>query len=73
MVEDKDIERLKEIFVTRRECQEVTDSIENKLGKDNVRLSVMETELKQIKWLVGLVLAGTVANLMNSFFTMIGG
>ena len=72
-MEDKDIERMKEIFVTRRECQEVTDSLESKLGKENVRLSVMETELHQIRWLVGLVMAGTVANMLNSFFALIGG
>ena len=72
-MEDKDIERLKEVFVTRRECQETTESLESKLNKDNVRLAVIDAELKQIKWLVGLVLAGTVANLVNSFFGMIGG
>lgn len=73
MVEDKDMDRLREVFVTRRECENITDGIEKNLGKDNVRLSVIETELKQIKWLAGLALAGIVANLINSFFAMIGG
>lgn len=72
MVDNDDIERLREIFVTRQECNTITDSLESKLNKDNVRLAVMESELKQIKWLLGLVLAGTVANLVNSFFGMMG-
>lgn len=73
MVDDKDIDRLKEIFVTRRECQETTDSLESKLSKDNVRMAVIETELRQIKWLLGTVLAATLANLVNSIIGIIGG
>ena len=73
MIEAEDLERLKEVFVTRRECQDTTDKLESKLGNSSVRMAVIETELKQIKWLVGLVLAGTVANLVNSFFHLIGG
>ena len=53
-IEDNDIERLKEIFVTRQECQKSTDSFEAKLNKDLVRLAVIETEMKQIKWLTGI-------------------
>ena len=71
-MEEKDlIEKMKLIFVTRQECQDTTDSLEGKLGKDSVRLAVIETELKQIKWLIGLVLAGVVANLVNSILSII--
>ena len=31
-IEDNEIERLKEIFVTRQECQKTNDEIEKKLG-----------------------------------------
>ena len=51
MLEQQDIDRLKEIFVTRHECNRQADSIESKLTKDLVRISVIETEMKQIKWL----------------------
>ena len=30
-LDENDIDRLKEIFVTRKECQQATDGIENKL------------------------------------------
>lgn len=67
-IEDHDIDRLKEIFVTRQECQAQTDSFENKLNKDLVRLAVIETEMKQIKWLITAVAGGVITMLVKMFF-----
>lgn len=68
MLEDKDIDRLREIFVTRQECQQQTDSFENKLNKDLVRLAVIETKLSQITWILSTVAAGVVTMLIKMFF-----
>ena len=68
MIEEKDIERLKEIFVTRKECQRQTDGFEAKLSKDLVRLAVIETEMKQIKWLTAAVVGGVITMLIKMFF-----
>lgn len=68
MIEEKDIERLKEIFVTRQECQKQTDSFETKLNKDLVRLAVIETKLSQITWILSTVAAGVVTMLIKMFF-----
>lgn len=68
MIEDKDIDRLKEIFVTRQECQAQTDSFESKLNKDLVRLAVIETKLSQITWILSTVAAGVVTMLIKMFF-----
>lgn len=68
MLEEKDIERLKEIFVTRQECQKSTDSFDAKLNKDLVRLAVIETEMKQIKWLITAVAGGVITMLVKMFF-----
>ena len=68
MIEEKDIERLKEIFVTRQECQKQTDSFESKLNKDLVRLAVIETKLSQITWILSTVAAGVVTMLVKMFF-----
>ena len=68
MIEEKDIERLKEIFVTRQECQKQTDSFEEKLSKDLVRLAVIETKLSQITWILSTVAAGVVTMLVKMFF-----
>ena len=68
MIGDKDIDRLKEIFVTRQECQKSTDSFEAKLNKDLVRLAVIETQLGQIKWILTAVGGGVITMLVKMFF-----
>ena len=68
MVDEKDIERLKEIFVTRQECQKQTDGFETKLNKDLVRLAVIETKLSQITWILTAVAGGVISMLVKMFF-----
>ena len=68
MIEEKDIERLKEIFVTRNECQQTTDSIETKLSSDLVRLAVIENQLKVITWLLYAVAGGVITMLIKMLF-----
>ena len=66
MIEEKDIERLKEIFVTRKECQDTTDAFTNKFSKDLVRLAVIESQLKTISWVLYAVAGGVISILLNS-------
>ena len=68
MIEEKDIDRLREIFVTRQECQKQTDGFETKLNKDLVRLAVIETKLSQITWILSTVAAGVITMLVKMFF-----
>lgn len=68
MIEDKDIERLKEIFITRKECQQTTDGIESKLSSDLVRLAVIENQLKVITWLLYAVAGGVITMLIKMLF-----
>ena len=68
MIEEKDIDRLREIFVTRKECQKQTESFDSKLSKDLVRLAVIETKLSQITWILSTVAAGVVTMLIKMFF-----
>ena len=67
-IDEKDIARLREIFVTRQECQAQTDSFDAKLNKDLVRLAVIETKLSQITWILSTVAAGVVTMLIKMFF-----
>ncbi len=67
-IEDHDIDRLREIFVTRQECQKTTDVFDSKLNKDLVRLAVIETKLSQITWILSTVAAGVVTMLIKMFF-----
>lgn len=68
MIEEKDLERLKEIFVTRKECQQTTDGIETKLSNDLVRLAVIENQLKVITWLLYAVSGGVITMLIKMLF-----
>ena len=68
MIDEKDLERMKEIFVTRNECQQTTDGIETKLSSDLVRLAVIENQLKVITWLLYAVAGGVITMLIKLLF-----
>ena len=67
MVEDKDIERLKEIFVTRQECQEDMAGMDKRIADEMVRLSVIETKLSVITWLLTAVCGGIITVIIKLF------
>lgn len=66
--ENEDIQRLKEIFVTRQECQEINDEIKTKLSSDLVRLAVIENQLKVITWILYAVAGGIITMLIKLLF-----
>ena len=68
-IEDNEIERLKEIFVTRQECQNTNNEIEKKLSSDLVRLAVIENQLKIITWLLYAVAGGVITMLIKLLFS----
>lgn len=68
MIDEKDIARLKEIFITRQECQSNIDSFDSKLSKDLVRLAVIESQLKLILWVLAAVGGGIITMLIKLFF-----
>ena len=67
-IEDHDIDRLREIFVTRQECQNTNDEIEKKFSSDLVRLAVIENQLKIITWLLYAVAGGVITMLIKLLF-----
>ena len=67
-IEDNEIERLKEIFVTRQECQNTNNEIEKKLSSELVRLAVIENQLKIITWLLYAVAGGVITMLIKLLF-----
>ena len=68
MIDEKDIDRLKEIFVSRQECQEINDEIKTKLSSDLVRLAVIENQLKVITWVLYAVAGGVITMLVKLLF-----
>lgn len=67
-LEENDIDRLKEIFVSRQECQEINEEIKAKLSSDLVRLAVIENQLKVITWILYAVAGGVITMLIKMLF-----
>lgn len=68
MIDDKDIERLKEIFVTRQECNTTVDDIRLKISEDNKELAVINTKLSLVLWILGAVGAAVITVLIKILF-----
>ena len=68
MIDREDIDRLKEIFVTRQECDGSMEEVNRKLANDNTQLAVIETKLGQIMWLLGAIGTGVIATLIKLVF-----
>lgn len=68
MIDREDIDRLKEIFVTRQECDSITDDLGRKLSNDATKLAVIEQQLKTITWILTAVGGGVIAALIKLFF-----
>lgn len=67
-LDENDIDRLKEIFVPRQECNEINEGIKNERSSDLVRLAVIENQLKVITWLLYAVAGGVITMLIKMLF-----
>ena len=67
MIDHDDIERLKEIFVTRKECDGVQDDIRSKLNKDGSKLAVIETKISMVLWVLAAVGTGVISIVLKMF------
>lgn len=67
MIEREDIDRLREIFVTREECARDMNTMDDKINSVNVDLAVIKSQLKTIMWLISTVGAGVIATLVKLF------
>lgn len=68
MIDQADIDRLKEIFVTRKECDDTMDDVNTKLSNDMKELAVINTKLSLILWFLGAVGAAVITVLVKLFF-----
>ena len=68
MIDESDVERLKDVFVTRHECQNNLNNIGKMLNQDNVRLAVIEQQNKIILWVLAAVGGGIITMLIKMFF-----
>ena len=71
MLEKEDIDRLKEIFVTRQECDSVTDEINKKLANDSTELALIRQKLDTITWVSKTTLAAVIAVIVGAILKLI--
>lgn len=64
-VDKEDIERLKEIFVTRQECDRDMDEIKEVMSDNKAQFAVITTKLSLIMWLLGAVGSGVIGILIK--------
>lgn len=68
MIEEKDLERLKEIFVTRKECQSNMDSTDRKFANDDKRLAVIEAYQKIQLGVMSAIGVGVLGLVLKQFW-----
>lgn len=68
MIQKEMLEELKLVFVTREECDNVTDEINKKLANDSTKLALIEQKLDTITWVskttLGAILVAIVGAVM---------
>lgn len=72
MIEDKDMDLLREIFVTRQECDTTTSALQGRISKVTLeiekRLSVIETKQTIQLWLTTAVVGAVITMLVKMLF-----
>lgn len=72
MIDSVDIEHLTKIFVTRKECNEINEEIENKLSNMTTENALMNQKLDLITWLgkttLGTILVAIIGVLLKTIF-----
>lgn len=68
MIDREDIDRLKEIFVTRQECDSTMNEVEKKLANDSTELAVIKTQLKMVIWILSAVGGGVITMIIKMFW-----
>lgn len=67
MIDAADMERLKEVFVTRLECNTTTDNLRDTLNGDKIALAEIKTQLSVIKWVLTAVGGGIITMIIKMF------
>lgn len=70
-IDDKDIERLKEIFVTKDKCDEKSDSIEKRLSSGDTKFALIEQQLSVISWVSKTTLGAVILAIVGAILSLI--
>ena len=67
MIEKDELEQLKDMFISHKECDNINERIKEQLANNNIRLSVIENDIKIGKWLLTTVTAGIISIILKLF------
>lgn len=70
-IDDKDIERLKEIFVTRNKCDERSDIVEKRLSSGDTKFALIEQQLSVISWVSKTTLGAVILAIVGAILSLI--
>lgn len=75
MIDENDMNRIlarvKEICITRQECDDKTDEINKKLANDSTELALIKSDVGTIKWLAKTILAVIVTGIVGALLSLI--
>lgn len=70
-IDDADIARLKEIFVTREKCDDRTESIDKRLGSGDTKFALIEQQLTVIGWVSKTTLGAVIVAIVGALLSLI--
>lgn len=71
MIDDNDIARLKEIFVTRERCGVRADSIDRRLSNGDTKFALIEQQLSTINWVSKTTLGAVIVAIIGAIMALI--
>lgn len=71
MIDRDDIERLKELFVTRQECDSITDGLKAQQSETEKELTAIKTKIDTISWVSKTTLAAVIVAIVGAFMAFI--
>ena len=71
MIDNSDIDRLKEIFVTRKECDEIQDKVNEYTHSIDKRLAIIENNSNKNQWLLKTILGAVITLVIGAVWTFL--
>lgn len=71
MLEKEDIDQLKEIFVTRKECDATTEKTNEDIHRIDTRLSIIENNSNKSQWLLKAILTAIIGLVVASVWNVV--
>lgn len=70
-IDDADIARLKEIFVTKEKCDDRTEGIDKRLSSGDTKFALIEQQLAVISWVSKTTLGAVIVAIVGALLSLI--